>query len=292
METRTNKLIYPEATYTLFHGSINGVRSRLQYAPRGTQTRSSNNKVAASNRPNEFTTSAADGNGQRSRSWLLLVRFAADNAKLSCDDRCRFSSKIEIVSFSDRPLAVEWWKTLRSSLLWPYTGHSLANCCISNILIEIRCLGLMAMWFPPAHTQAPFSHHLILKQLNNLKSRWNAAANQVKISEIKIFVAVNQVENYESTEKHFHRDYFHRGETIFEHKLSCIGPKPTKAKTFKIYRQKLSDYVSCLSYKKWHSNRIHEICHCVSYMIYISQIVHSVPIFLIRAYIIQVYNII
>ena len=29
----------------------------------------------------------------------------------------RFSSKIEIVSFSDRPLAVEWWKTLRSSLL-------------------------------------------------------------------------------------------------------------------------------------------------------------------------------
>ena len=140
------------------------------------------------------------------------------------------------------------------------------------------------MRFPPAHTQAPFSHHLILKQLNNFKSRSNAAANQVKISEIKIFVAVNQVENYESTEKHFHRDYFHRGDTIFEHKPSCIGPKPTKAKTFKIYRQKLSDYVSCLSYKKLHSNRIHEICHCVGYMIYISQIVHSVPIFIIRAY--------
>ena len=51
---------------------------------------------------------------------------------------------------------------------------------------------------------------------------------------------MNQVENYESTEKHFHRDYFHRGETIFfEHKPSCIGPKPTKAKTLKIYRQKL-----------------------------------------------------
>ncbi len=48
LETRTNKLIYPEATYTLFHGSINGVRSRLQYAPRGAQTRSSNNKVAVS----------------------------------------------------------------------------------------------------------------------------------------------------------------------------------------------------------------------------------------------------
>ena len=116
LETRTNKLIYPEATYTLFHGSINGVRSGLQYSPRGAQTRSSNNKVAA-RRPNEFTTSVADGNGQRSRSWLLLVRFAADNAKLSCDDRCRFSSKIDIVSFSDRPLAVEWWKTLLSSLL-------------------------------------------------------------------------------------------------------------------------------------------------------------------------------
>ena len=43
-------------------------------------------KVAAS-RPNEFSRSAADGRGQRSRSWLLLVRFAADNAKLSCDDR-------------------------------------------------------------------------------------------------------------------------------------------------------------------------------------------------------------
>ena len=27
------------------------------------------------------------------------------------------SSKIEIVSFRDRPLAVEWWKTLLSSLL-------------------------------------------------------------------------------------------------------------------------------------------------------------------------------
>ena len=56
--------------------------------------------------------------------------------------------------------------------------------------------------------------------------------------------------------------YFHRGENIFEHKSSCT---PTKAKTFKMYRQKLNDYFAFLLilYKNLHSNRIHEMCHCV-----------------------------
>ena len=37
---------------------------------------------------------------------------------------------------------------------------------------------------------------------------------------------------------------------LFLNTSRLVGPKPTKAKTFKIYQQKLNDYVSCLSYKK------------------------------------------